>query len=158
MTQSDPRIDELLRTVRELSHQRSLRKNGESWPAYVGKIVTPERVMLAVMLIWQFGGEWRDMKVKVDDGIAKVTEKSEQVDALAETVRLREETAKQLAIDTRGTTDELKAEMAALTDRVNRTITRNEFNAAINNGVVPRLASIEKQLKSAAVYSGEQRK
>jgi len=158
MNQLDPRIDELLRQVRELSHQRSLRKNGESWPAYVGKIVTPERVMLAVMLIWQFGGEWRDLKVKVDENIAAVQHKADQVDALAESVRLREETAKQLSIDTKATTDDLKAEMVSLTERVNRTITRAEFNAAINNGVVPRLASIEKQLKSAAVYSGEQRR
>jgi hypothetical protein len=158
MPPHDPRIDELLKQVKDLAHQNSLKKNGESWPAYIGKIVTPERAMLAVMMVWQFGGEWRDMKVKVDEQLV-------QVDTLAATVRAREETAKQLALDTQATTDDLRSDMAELSkatkgleDRVSRTITRSEFNAAINTGIVPRLASIEKRLASAAVYSGEQRK
>jgi hypothetical protein len=156
--ENSPLVKELLEA---LAAQRSLKKNGESLPEWLLKVITPGRIMwflLAVsqlvQLTWIAGGKFRDVQVRL--------EASDQTASIVK--GLEENTKKQDVITTElaGTVEELMAQNAALAatarglnDRVSLTITRAEFNRAMQLQIIPRLEKIEKAQTTAAQFSGE---
>jgi hypothetical protein len=156
-----PEDDLVEQLVRKLDHRFSLRKNGDTWPSYLGKIATPERLMLVVLMVWQFGGEFRDLQRQVE---ALATTKAE-VDAIAVAMQTQIEEHRVITAEYKGTVEALMMENAALAatakslnDRVGLAITRGDFNRVVQLQIIPRLEKIEKAQASAAAFSGEQQK
>jgi len=156
-----PKDDLVEQLAKRLDHQFSLRKNGDTWPSYLTKIATPERLMLAVLLVWQFGGEFRDLQRQVE---ALATTKAE-VEAIAIAMQTQIEEHRVITAEYKGTVDQLMTENATLAatakglnEQVSLTITRGEFNRVVQLQIIPRLEKIEKAQASAAAFSGEQKK
>ncbi len=147
--------------IKALNERQSIRKNGDTWPDYFTKVITPGRVMWIVLAavyvvqaIWVAGTQFRDVQVRL-----------EASDATADIVKgLEENTKKQgeLTAELAGTIEALMVENAALAstakglnDRVMLTITRGEFQRVVQLQLIPRLEKIEKAQTSAAAFSGE---
>ena len=141
----DDRLDELLK---KFDHQFSLRKNGDNPMRYVLRLLTPERAMLLLLVVWQLGGQFRDIQVQVQ----RLSEREEHVQALTEDLSKQLEEARRLSLDQKATVEELtqtQERLASTTqeidDRISRTVTRPEFNEA-RNSLVARLDRIEKAI------------
>jgi len=153
-----PDSDLVEQLVKQLDHRASLKKNGDTWPSYLGKIATPERLMLAVLVVWQFGGEFRDLQLQVE---ALATTKDE-VDAIAIAMQTQVEEHRVITAEYKDTVDQIMLENAALAetakalnDRVGLAMTRGDFNRVVQLQIIPRLEKIEKAQASAAAFSGE---
>jgi septal ring factor EnvC (AmiA/AmiB activator) len=140
-------IRDLLR--HELQAQQSYRKNGHTWGTYLTKLVTPERLMLAFLVVYQFGGQVQTIRQQLAyvttrdrEVTAQQAELTKQLQAYESLARAQEETVLELMSQT----DALRTTTAALDDRINRTMTRGEFNAALTQRVLPRLDRIERRL------------
>jgi septal ring factor EnvC (AmiA/AmiB activator) len=140
-------IRELLR--HELQAMVSLRKNGGTWGDYVTKIVTPERIMLVVLLVYQFGGQVQQIKQQLEyvtardqEVTAQQEELTQQLAAARSLFTAQEETVLELMAHT----DTLRTTTAGLDDRINRTVTRAEFKEALDQRILPRLERIERRM------------
>jgi hypothetical protein len=137
----------------ELKGHASLKKNGETWWQYAGKIITPERVILVVIAVFTFGGDIRDARRDLKTSVDQAMQASQKADvatkqaesAMAELLMARDELRQVLDATTKQ-----QAFNADVTDRVSRSVTRSEFKSAIEQRVLPRLERIEKALQEAA--------
>ena len=135
--------------VRHEFEARGLRKNGETWATYVSRQITPERIGLVVLLLFNFGGAARDaqqqLKVSTEQAAAASANAATASRTADRAAASLEETRQQLD---RMTTD-LKQQAEAnrdLKDRVALSVTRAEFSAALAQQVLPRLERIERRL------------
>jgi hypothetical protein len=53
-------------TKRALADHQSLRKNGDTFWGWLGRIVSPERVMILVVLLYQLGGSVTNWQRRVE--------------------------------------------------------------------------------------------
>ncbi len=135
--------------VRHEFEARGLRKNGETWKAYVTRQVTPERICLVALLLFNFGGAAHDAQQQL-----KVS--TEQAQAASANAASASEKADRAAVSLEATrqqldrmTADLKQQAEAnrdLKDRVAMSVTRAEFTAALAQQVLPRLERIERRL------------
>ena len=68
-------INELLTAIK---HEHSIKKNGESWPEYIAKVITPGRIMWTLLaignviqIIWLMGIQFRDVQVRLEASEAR---------------------------------------------------------------------------------------
>ena len=124
------------------------KKDGDGVLGYIGRIITPERIALVVLLVYNLGGRVQQFTTSVT-GLekenaqlaARVADVSGQIYRLAE-----QQTA------TKGTLDkqdaaiaELQSRSTAINKQIQLTVTRGEFKEAIEQRIIPRLDRIEKQ-------------
>lgn len=153
--QEDQHIAHVVRTT--AAQQSSLRKDGDTWPEYLVRVVTPERLGILAILVFQFGGQFQQFTTDVRDlKLAKATVEEqlkasrETLDKTHETLMLQAATLNRLESQTtRLTTENEKTQGLSLrlTDQIRGAVTRSEFNAAINQGILPRLDRIETLVK-----------
>jgi len=147
--------------VKRLKAERSIKKNGEPWPEWFAKVITPGRIMWTILaianviqVIWLLGVQFRDVQIRLEASdqtadIVKGLEKNTAVQG-----ELTEELGNTLN-DLMVQTALLERTTKGLNDRVNATITRGEINRIVNLQLIPRLEKIEKAQTSAAAFSGE---
>jgi len=156
-------VDDILKAIK---HDRSIKKNGEPWPDYVAKLITPGRVMWtllaignAVQLIWLLGVQYRDVQVRLDasdstvgivKGLEENTRKQGDLQAeLADTVAAI--MAENAALASQN--EVLATTARGLNDRL--AVLRGDFQRTVQLQIIPRLDKIEKAQSSAAEFSGE---
>lgn len=143
-------LEEIVREQESQKHRGSLRKNGESWKAYLGKVFTVDRILLLIVLIYQFGGQVQSFKTEQANVVQSQATIAKQHEAVLQQMRtaseLQEETG-QVVLELMSETDRLSKVSRTLEDRMNRTVTRAEFQSAIQQRLIPRLERIEKSLK-----------
>lgn len=140
-------LDGLIRkAVRYEFEARGLRKNGESWKAYALRQITPERIGLIALLIFQFGGGVRDARQQLKDATAQSVAASAKADAASDKADTVAKALEQTQVKVDRAVEEInrQGEMAKdLKDSVAMSVKRPEFQSAIQQQVLPRLARIE---------------
>ena len=155
-------VAQIRTVVREENEYRStLKKNGHSWRDYFWKLATPERIMLVVIAIFTFGGRVRDAQVELKQAstkaysaatmAAKASADAAQapVAAADATAAARDATSHLVQIKT-SLDESIKKQNdfnSDISDRVRRNVTRSEFESALKQIILPRLDSIEAQVK-----------
>lgn len=147
---TDSRLKRMIREV--LDEQRSLRKNGETWSEYARKIVTPERVMLVLLVLFRFGGDLRDAQRALETATRQATEASEKADAASAKAQAAADTLFFVQRNLEAVMATIK-EQATFNDqikgKVDLAVTRQEFNAAMRQQILPRLERIERRIDEA---------
>jgi hypothetical protein len=124
------------------------KKNGDGLLGYIGRLVTPERIMLAIVLVYQLGGRVQQFTTNISTLEAKNQQLAAQIaDVNANVERLghAQQAAAGLAEKQDVAITDLKARAVALNQRLALTVTRGEFREAIEQRILPRLDRIEKQ-------------
>ena len=147
--------ERIITSLRRIVHEE-VKARTSSWPkkdgdgvlGYIGRIITPERIALVVLLVYNLGGRVQQFTTSVT-GLekenaqlaARVADVSGQIYRLAE-----QQTA------TKGTLDkqdaaiaELQSRSTAINKQIQLTVTRGEFKEAIEQRIITRLDRIEKQ-------------
>jgi hypothetical protein len=132
----------------ELDSRSKPFKNGEAWSMWLWRTITPERVGLGVLLLFQLGGGYSDVKHALEDAATKAkaavetsNETAKKADAIAVSLA---DTNKKLEDATKRIEEHTQLD-ADIKDRVMQSPTRSEFQAALNQQILPRLERIEKQ-------------
>jgi hypothetical protein len=143
-------MEHLIREQEVQKQRGSLRKNGESWKVYLGKVFTIDRILLLTVLIYQFGGQVQSFKTEQANVVQSQTTIAKQHEAVLSQMRaaseLQQDTG-QVVLELMAETDRLSKVSRTLEDRMNRTVTRSEFQSAIQQRLIPRLERIEQSLK-----------
>jgi len=144
-----------------LAHRRSIKKNGEPWSEYFGKLITPGRlawlvlfIVQGIQLAWGAGRQFRDVQIRL--------ESSDQTAAIVKGLEDNTATQGALTAELRDTVDRLMQEndvlaktTRGLNEQVRLTVTRGEFQRVVQLQLIPRLEKIEKAQATAATFSGE---
>ncbi len=144
-------VEQLREIIRhELGDRASLKKNGHTWGQYLGKLVTPERVMLAILAVFSFGGRVQEMQAGVAEAVKVAAQAKEvQTRLLKEISSLRDTVDEQKSvIADQQMSHATKSDVVAVSDRIRLNVTRREFEEAIYRGLVPRLDRIEQSVKA----------
>lgn len=124
------------------------KKNGDGLLGYIGRLITPERIALTVLLIYNLGGRVQQFTTSVT-GLEKENAQlaGRVADVSGQLYRIAEQQS-----EAKGTLDkqdaaiaELQARTAALNNQIRLTVTRGEFREAVEQRIIPRLDRIEKQ-------------
>lgn len=125
---------------------RGLKKNGESWKTYAVRQVTPERLCLLALLIFQFGGGVRDARLQLEQATAQSVTASAKADAagdkataVAKDLEQTQQKVEHVAEDITRQAETIRD----LKDGVALGVKRPEFQSAIQQQILPRLARIE---------------
>lgn len=159
---SDRRSDQraLIKSIVQdaIRDERSFRRNGHTWAQWFEKIVTPQNVLLAIIVVFQFGGKVQ----RFDTDLSTQQERTRVMQAqheeinrqIADIILLMKKSDAALS-ETRAQLDELRrsanqraAAMTVLSDQVHQAVKRNEFNAAVNQTIVPKLERIEEKVNT----------
>lgn len=137
------------KAVRYEFDSRGLRKNGETWKAYVARQITPERLGLLALLIFNLGGGVRDAQeqlrraaVQAQTASTKADTASQRADSTAQALDATRRQLDQMAADLKRQSDANRD----VQDRIAMSVTRSEFASAIAQQVLPRLERIERRL------------
>jgi hypothetical protein len=133
----------------ELNDRTSLRKNGHTTKQYLSKVITPERVLLLAMTAftasYALGGEVRDIKAGIADtrttkaAVEKLREQQlDMQEQIESTARLLAEQQQALNV--------LTGRVGGVDERLKLSVTRGEFQSAIQQQIVPRLTRIERSM------------
>jgi len=180
MTTPDDQSALVTELLKALNERHSVKKNGESWRAWIRKVSTPERwfalvtmlVTTAFTSIFWMGGEWRVWRSDVAAISAIKTEVTTTVTATKEEIAKQMKEAAAVTAEARELNKKYEENVDALMEqtallerttrgldqRVSRTVTRQDFNELANlvrNQIAPQLQRIEKASTSAAKFSGE---
>lgn len=139
-----------------LEHRAKLGKNGETWTGYLRRLITPERIGLTVLLIYQLGGNVRDVQNKLEtttraaiDATQKAEAASRKADESAEAIRAARVELAATITDITTRLQQQATQDADLRDRVSRGVTRTEFTSTVEQQILPRLARIEQRVYEA---------
>ena len=135
----------------EMRASRSIRKNGETVPAwFFGKVLTLDRMIWVGLLLYALGGKAVMISEDTKDAITtaaaatKATEElSDKVDELS--VYVMDQAANRSAEN-----EQTRATVAAMNQRVTATVTRGELRTLVNQEILPRLQRIETEQKRVA--------
>lgn len=154
--QDDERIAEVVRLA--LGQHFSVKKNGDTWAQYLGKVVTPDRLLLAAVLVFQFGGQFQQARAQLDGLVTDRQDVATQLAGARELLEKQQAAQSQQAATLnllRSQTDALMAESekfrvlsTRLADQVRGSVTRNEFNTTVQQQLLPRLERIERTIGS----------
>lgn len=149
-------LDELENAHHRLESRFSLKKNGDTWKTYLGKVVTPERVMLLIMLIYQFGGQMQRVTTNLeglDQREQVLTQQHHELTAQMRAARDLQNMQGEIVMDLMAQTNRLSEEgkrleeaRVRLTDDMRRTVKRDEFERALKQQLLPRIDRIERAL------------
>ena len=149
-SQIDDRMEQFDKLLQRMDQRYSLKKNGDSWRQYLGKVITIDRVLLFLMLIYQAGGQVQNYKLQLDGLVTReqavVQQQGQLTQQLDAASRMLDEQGG-IVKDLMSETERLKTTSSSLTDRIGRTITRAEFEATVQQRIIPRLERIEQTLK-----------
>jgi hypothetical protein len=140
-------LGELTKAHADLAHRQSLRKNGESWKAYLGKVFTVDRILLLIVLIYQLGGQVKSYTSQLEGLVKREEAVLDQQRTLTTQIAAQRglvEEQGELVMGLMNETARLEQARRQLDDRISRTVTRQEFKAAIEERILPRLDRIEK--------------
>lgn len=144
------RIEHVLKKLAEqqyqLTQRQSLRKNGESWMRYLGKVFTLDRILLLIVLIYQFGGQVQSYKTQLANLVEARTAVIQQQAAVTEQVAVQKritETQGESVAQLIAETNRLALVVGHLDDQMKLTITRSELKDAVDGRLIPRLERIE---------------
>jgi hypothetical protein len=141
-------IQHLRRVVREESGFKSLRKNGESWPAWVAKIVTPDRVLWFFMALFVLGGRAEKYTNDLSTALSTTSSLKSDIDELKTTIQSQEKLIRAQA-DMASEQERMhatKTDVSRLGSQVQLTITRQEWQSTMRTQILPRLERIERRL------------
>jgi len=156
----DATTSRLRATIREeLAAIHGLKKNGDTALEYIKRIVTPERVMLTFLLVYQLGGEVRNVRSQLDSLAVRekaVTQQQAHLSHQMQSMSTLVQQQGELLLSQNATVDELMVQTdtlrrttSVLDDRINNTVTRSEFAAAVTQRILPRLDRIERTLETS---------
>lgn len=152
--------ERLERTVRSavkyaLDSRFQLGKNGEGWKDYVGRLVTPERLGLAILLVYQLGGGVNEARQAIQAAAAQAviaSARADQASQKADIASQKADSAAAALLSSQQQIDTLVADMhqhaerdAELKESVSQRVTRSDFKQAIEQELKPRLDRIERQ-------------
>jgi hypothetical protein len=139
-----------------LEDQSSLKKNGHTWAEWLGKVVTPERVMLLGLTLFSLGGRLSDAQRELavatkqaSDAIDTAAAASKQAMVAAQQVAATTQTLSEVRKDIDAITKALKSAEASRVEmggRVQLAVTRGEFQRVVNQQLIPRLERIERRM------------
>lgn len=151
--------DDMRRLMREvIRDERSLRKNGDDLASWLKhKVLTPERVALAILIIFQFGGRWQRFETDlsayqertrmmeaqhraINDEIARITGYLKDVRALVDLQN-------KLGVAQAAELKDQASRLSAVATQQQAAPTRRDINAIANQQLLPRLQRIEDRLK-----------
>lgn len=137
-----------------LRNERSLKKNGDTWWEYVSKVITPERVLLVAVLVFNVGGRVQ----KFDTDLALQREQTRAMQERTQVMATQHEHINLQLADVAGLQKmqaslfvEQREQLSALAKLVGGlnaaqklAVSRGEFNDAIQRQIVPRLDRLER--------------
>lgn len=137
----------------ELDDRMSFRKNGHTWLEWSTKVFTPERLIWAAFVsagfLFGLGGQVRDFSEsiaafkKTEPQLVQQQQVLEgQIEQTAKLLQQQQEVMMRVT-DQLGNTP-TKQEVADLNDRIRLSVTRQEFKAALEQQILPRLTRIER--------------
>lgn len=154
--QQDPRLDRIEQYLEHIQseqeaikHRGSLLKNGDSWKDYLGKVFTVDRILLLILLIYQFGGQVATFNRERSDVLQSQASLTKQHDTVLQQMKAAQELQSdtgEAVLTLYRETDRLAKVSRQLEDRMNRTVTRSEFQSTVQQRLLPRLERIEKAL------------
>lgn len=124
------------------------KKNGDGLLGYLGRLITPERIALAFLLAYQVGGRVQEITTEMrgfEQKNALLATQVADVNANVERLGHAQQAAAGLAVKQDAAITDLKARTVALNQRLSLTVTRGEFQEAVEQRILPRLDRIEKQ-------------
>jgi hypothetical protein len=139
-----------------LREQSSFKKNGHSWREWIQKFVTPQNIILIFVLVFNAGGWWREQRADqaaIRERTTMLQEQHDLIVAKMQDIEGRLKLQGDLSISqgeqlkvAAGAAEAARRQVALVSQAQKGTITRDEFNAAIRQQLVPRLDRIEKTL------------
>ncbi len=160
MTQHDRRhdADERLAQIvaEQIGKHFSVIKNGETWREYLGKVFSPQNLILITIFVFNVGGAVRDYQAQLSGATNDVKALGQQVAAAKEQIAALQninvaqtDTLDRLILERNELSSQVKQFKEAslqFDDRLRRTVTRQDFDAALNLRVLPRLERMERAL------------
>ncbi len=136
----------------------SMRKNGESWRDYLVKVITPDRILMAALLVYQVGGQVQLFKLQVNG----LVDREKNLIVQQENLNKQQTAQRELQVEQSRTIERLRTETdtlmeenakfrqisVRLTDQIKGSMTRSEFNSTVRQQILPRLERIERQVRS----------
>lgn len=148
-------IREIMR--KEIEESRSLRKNGSTWRSWLVKLFTPERVLLAVILVFQFGGNVADARRRLNEASRLASEAAEKAGLVAKQADAAAAAVESARVQIDGAQEQLRGVSVALEkqsqfnrdldERIRRDVTRSEFMSVVQQQILPRLQRIEDEVR-----------
>jgi hypothetical protein len=150
--------DSLVTTLRAIVHEEVKartnawpKKNGDGLLGYIGRLVTPERILLVIVLIYNVGGRVQEFQTNMRGVLERETMLGAKIEAVSQqlarldTLTVNQEEAKGTALKQDAAIEELQRRSRLADQRLQLTITRQEFREAVEQRIVPRLERIEAQ-------------
>lgn len=133
----------------ELEDRASIKKNGHTWAQYLGKLITPERIALAVMTAFTVGGYFTDAKRDLREATSQAKTATDLARTASKAADAASDTLTQTRLDLAAVIADLHTQAGFNTDMSNKlamSVTRFEFQSAIRQQIMPRLERIERRL------------
>lgn len=144
-----------------MQEQRGFKKNGSTFPQWLERVITPERAMLLIVLIFQVGSRWTKISDEAAAQSHRTTVLEEQHkkinDQLATIVAIQKRQDDLLSYHTEqlqeqvGKSDALLNRSGVISNNMKLSITRGEFNSAMQQQILPQLRAINERLRQAGM-------
>lgn len=129
----------LHKTIESRAGWRSLKKNGESWPVFITRQITFDRIILIGLAVFALGRTVQQYDEKVTQAINAAAIITEQQRQTANELKILREQVAQQADQLQRASEQVKM----FEDALRLTVQRTEFRSTVDQQILPRLNRME---------------